>query len=117
MKFLFARCHNLAAEARVSPGFGFVVDIVVLVQQAFRLVLRFSPASIIPPQLHVHSCIVWGAGQWARRSPHRNGSEQYQVRPTLCTAPVTRPDSILMSQARAKSGRFCWLHDTIVETV
>jgi hypothetical protein len=38
---------------------GFVIDKVAL-GQVFLRVLRFSPASIIPPLLHIHSCIMWG---------------------------------------------------------
>jgi branched-subunit amino acid transport protein len=40
----------LTAEARVV---GFVVDKVAL-GQVFLRVLRFSPANIIPPLLHIH---------------------------------------------------------------
>jgi hypothetical protein len=36
---------------------GFVVDIVAL-EQVFLRVLRFSPASIIPPLLHIHLSLL-----------------------------------------------------------
>jgi hypothetical protein len=35
------------------------VDKAALGQVSFR-VLRYSPDSIIPPLLHIHSCIIWG---------------------------------------------------------
>jgi hypothetical protein len=52
----------LTEEARVRAQripLGSVVDEVVLEQVSLR-VLRLSPVSIIPPLLHIHSCIIWG---------------------------------------------------------
>jgi hypothetical protein len=47
-------------RAQVGPcGVGFVVDKVAL-EQVFLRVLQFSSVSIIPPLLHIHSCIIWG---------------------------------------------------------
>jgi hypothetical protein len=42
-----------------SVHVGFVLDEVAL-RQVFLRVLRFSPVIIIPPLLHIHSCIIWG---------------------------------------------------------
>jgi hypothetical protein len=53
----------------------FVVGKVALGQVSLR-VLRFSPVSIIPPPLHIHSCIIWGmdsapvSGQVPQRHSH-----------------------------------------------
>jgi hypothetical protein len=32
----------------------------VVLWQVCLSVLLFSPVSIIPPLLHIHSCIIWG---------------------------------------------------------
>jgi hypothetical protein len=49
--------HNILPNPR-AVHMGFVVDKVAQ-GQVFLLVLRFSPVSIIPPLLHIHSCIIW----------------------------------------------------------
>jgi hypothetical protein len=55
--------------------------------KGFSPSLRFSPVNIIPPLLHIHSCICWGwGGGWTMGplavyfhrdivSPHRNKSD------------------------------------------
>jgi hypothetical protein len=55
-----------AVSSRRRPGFaprlfhwGYVGDKVAL-GQSFLRVIRFSPISIIPSLLHIHSCIIWG---------------------------------------------------------
>jgi hypothetical protein len=42
---------------------GFVMDEVALGQDFLRGP-RFSFVTVIPPLLHMHSCIVWGVGNW-----------------------------------------------------
>jgi hypothetical protein len=32
----------------------------VALGQVFLLILRFFPVCIVPPLLHIHSCIIWG---------------------------------------------------------
>jgi hypothetical protein len=57
------------------PGFAlradhveFVVDRVAL-GQVFLRVLRCSPVNIIPPLLHIHSCIIWEMDKGPVRDP------------------------------------------------
>jgi hypothetical protein len=66
-----ASCWLLTSEARVRTQFtpaGFMVDRVVLGQISLR-VLRFSFVRIIPPLLHIHSCIIW---RWTEGQFHRH---------------------------------------------
>jgi hypothetical protein len=52
----------LTAETRFAPRsvhVGFVVEKVAL-GKIFLPVFRFFPVSIIPPLLHIYSCIIWG---------------------------------------------------------
>jgi hypothetical protein len=47
---------------------GFVVEQVTL-GQVFLQVLQFSPVSIIPQMLHVHSHTIWGLDNWPVSGP------------------------------------------------
>jgi hypothetical protein len=66
---------------------GFVGDKTVL-GQIFLRVLRFSPVNIIPPLLHIHSCIILGLDNGSVRgrssfqtvSPHRNNKRSNSLR-------------------------------------
>jgi hypothetical protein len=49
---------------------GFVVDKVALGQVCLQ-VLQFSPFNIIPPLLHICSCLIWGMNN-EPVSSHRN---------------------------------------------
>jgi hypothetical protein len=48
----------------------FVLDKVAMGKFSLR-VLQFSPVSIIPPLLHIHSCIIWTMGPLASAVPSR----------------------------------------------
>jgi hypothetical protein len=88
---------------------GFVVDEVALGQIIFR-VLLFSPVTIIPPLLHIHSCIIWGMDN---RPVSCCSSTETQSHPTatinnktlekvkkrsrtkqMASAPTSNPDSV-----------------------
>jgi hypothetical protein len=85
--------HLAAGFSQRRPSFatrvahlGFVVDKVAL-GQVFLRVLRFSPVSIIPPLLHIHTCMIWGLdnGPASGRS-YPEYEYEYKNVPLLCTS-------------------------------
>jgi hypothetical protein len=110
-KSLLCRAIAQAERLVARPGFAlravhvlFVVSKMAL-GHVFLRVLLFSPISIIPPLLHIHSCVIWvmDSGHVSRRSSietvslHRNNSNNNKKLIIRCTVyAISSPHRIMV---------------------